>query len=70
MPQPLIAGLPPGLALPAGYQLRVNAIDPTSGANVTGLTVSNFSIFATNLVGTDASELEAGPFLLVPSPDS
>lgn len=70
MPQPLIAGLPPGLDLPAGYVVRVTALDPSSGAAVTGVTVSNFALYVRNLVGTDSTDLQSGPFLLVPGPEA
>ena len=41
MPQPLTAGLPPSLQLPAGYVVRVTALDPVSGAAVGGVNVSS-----------------------------
>lgn len=68
MPLPLIAGLPAGLHLGDGFVIRVNALDPATEAQVTGVTATNFSIYATNLAGTDDSELETGPWLLVPGP--
>jgi hypothetical protein len=67
MSAPLTAGLPPDLDIGDGYTIRFLAVDPTSGAPVTGVTVSNVSIFATDLAGTD---LSVGPFLLVPGPSA
>lgn len=68
MPEPFIAPMPPYLDLPAGYVLRVNAIDPTTGAQVTGVTLTSVSITIENLGGGSASALESGPFMLVPGP--
>lgn len=66
MARPLIAGLPPDCDLPDGYIVRFNAIDPNTGAAITGVQVSAVSIFATNL-GLETSET-FGPFKLVPGP--
>lgn len=43
--------LPPNLDLPAGYTIRVNAIDPTTGAQVTGVTITDLSIVVTDVRG-------------------
>lgn len=65
MAQPIVAALPPDLNLQAGYVIRVNALDPTTGAEVTGVTVTDFAIYCDNLTGAD---LGAGAFVLVPGP--
>jgi hypothetical protein len=65
--EPYIAPMPPFLDLGAGWQLQVNAVDPLSGDQVTGVTVSNFSIILDNLSGGD---ITAGPFMLVPGPEN
>lgn len=70
MPLPLIAGLPAGLQLPDGFVVRVNALDPATSAQVTGVTVTNFSLYVTNLVGTDEADLEQGPWYVVPGPSN
>jgi hypothetical protein len=67
MAEPYIAPMPPYLDLGAGYQLQVSAVDPTTGDQVTGVTVSNFSIIVDNLGGGD---LAVGPFMLVPGPEN
>jgi hypothetical protein len=41
----------PNLPLKAGMQLRLVAVDPTTGANVTGVTISEWAIY-----GDDESE--------------
>lgn len=64
--KPLIAGLPPDLTLSAGYILRLNALDPLTGAEISGVAVSDVSFFVTDLhAGTD----DAPRPLLVPSED-
>ena len=65
MPQPLIAGLPPDCELASGYIVRVAALDPTTGAQVTGVQLSDVSIFCTDVNG-NLSDLTPDP-LLVPS---
>lgn len=65
--EPYIAPMPPFLDLGAGYQLQVNAVDPTTGDQVTGVVISNFSIIVDNVAGGD---LNVGPFMLVPGPEN
>lgn len=65
MPQPLIAGLPPDCQLQAGYIVRVTALDPTTGASVGGVTLSDVSLFVTDVHG-NVDDLTPDP-LLVPS---
>lgn len=68
MAQPLIAPLPPDLALYAGCTIRVRAISPTTGANITGVTLSNVSLFVRNVGGGANEALASGSFQLVPGP--
>lgn len=56
MALPLIAGLPPELILSAGYVVRLNALDPTTGAPVAGVVVTDTSIFVAQLTGPDVGE--------------
>lgn len=65
MAQPIDAPMPALMNLESGYVLRINALDPTTGAAVTGVTVSDFTIYCDNLTGGD---LSAGSFQLVPGP--
>lgn len=68
MAVPEIAALPPELDLPAGYKIRLNALSPTDGSQVSGVTVSDFSLLVTDLVGGNGQGLSFGPFMLVPGP--
>jgi hypothetical protein len=65
----LDAPMPEDLDLPDGYLLTWAAIDPTTGADVAGVVVSNVSIFGTDLrTGTGGGDELVGPFMLVPGP--
>jgi hypothetical protein len=68
MAQPLTAGLPPGLNLVAGYKVRFAALDPTTGAAVSGVKVANPTIYVENLTGNTPAALASGPFTLVAGP--
>ncbi len=65
MPQPLIAGLPPDCELEAGYTIRVTALDPATGAQVTGVQLSDVSLFVTD-VNDNVDDFAPIP-ILVPS---
>lgn len=62
--------MPQLLDLPDGYQVVWAAVDPTTGADIAGVTVSGVSIFGTALgagIVSGGGEL-VGPFMLVPGP--
>lgn len=65
---PLVAGLPPNLQLNDGYVVRLTAIDASTGATVSGVTVSDATIQVVNLGGGSAQLLASGPYSLVPGP--
>ena len=67
MAQPLAVALPPGLELSGGYTISVAAIDPTTGAVDTSVSVSNVTIEVQLTSGSEA-DLESGPFMLVTGP--
>lgn len=67
MPQPFDLPLPPNLYLSGGYTVRVTAIDPTSGAVVSGVNVSDVTLQVEQIAGGD---LASGPFMLVPGPSA
>jgi hypothetical protein len=70
MAAPMKTGMPVELDLPAGYTLRFTALDPTTGAANTDVVVSSAAITAEPVGGTQAGQLEVGPFMLVPGPES
>lgn len=63
--QPLVISLPPNLDLWEGCTVRVTAVNPTTGAGVTGVGVQQFNLEVTT---DNPSELEYGPFVLVTGP--
>lgn len=63
--------MPDDLDLPDGYQVVWAAIDPNTGADVTGVIVSGVSLFGTNLGdGSGGGTTVVGPFMLVPGPSA
>lgn len=70
MPAPLTAGLPPNLNLSAGYKIRFTALDPTSGATVSGVTITNPTLYVENLTSSEPAALVSGPFMLVAGPEN
>lgn len=57
----LIAGFPP-ITLDAGCTITLEAIDPDTGAAVSGVVVSGVAIAATNAAPSPAPIERAGPF--------
>lgn len=60
--------MPSDLDLPDGYIVTWAAVDPTTGADVSGVVVSNVSLFGTMLGTGDGGGVTVGPFMLVPGP--
>ena len=67
MALPLTAPMPPDLDLVGGYSVEIAAIDPTTGAPVANVVMSEWSIYASS-VGVGEPEYVVGPFMLVPGP--
>ena len=63
MAEALKTAMPPDLDLPDGYVLQWAAIDPLTGADITGVVVSGVSIFGT-MLGSLASPNVADPILI------
>ena len=61
--------MPSELDLPDGYIVTWAAIDPTTGADVAGVVVSNVSLFGTQLgTGQGGGSTTVGAYMLVPGP--
>lgn len=71
----LTAALADELVLADGYIIRFAAVDPTTGADVSGVKVTNVNIDG-DTQGTDgvspsdSGTLIAGPYMLVGGPDA
>lgn len=64
MSEKLKTSLPPDLDLTGDWVVEFDAVDPTTGASVTGVNVSATSLLVADLGGT----LDKGTFMLVPGP--
>lgn len=60
--------MPEDLDLGDGWTLRVTALDPTTGAVVSGVNVSNVAIQVVDVNNVGGPGLETGEWLLVPGP--
>ncbi len=55
MAQPLTVTFPPGLILADGWVVRIAAVNPTTGAAVAGVNISEALLVVDNLSGTPLS---------------
>lgn len=73
MSEKLTASIARDLVIGDGYRVRFAAVDPTTGADVSGVKVTNVNIDG-DTRGTsapqppDGFQLEAGPYMLVGGP--
>jgi hypothetical protein len=68
MAQPLTVAFPPNLVMTDGWMVTIAAVDATTGADVTGVTISEALIQVDNIGPTSDSALSSGSFRLVPGP--
>lgn len=68
MAQPLELPMFENFDLDERYVVRVTALDPTSGAVVTGVNVGAVTLMVDNLSGGGLASGTFGPFMLVPGP--
>ncbi len=67
MAQPLTVAFPPDLTLTDGWLVTITAVDATTGALVTGVSIKEALIQVEVLEGS-VGGLASGPFMLVPGP--
>jgi hypothetical protein len=65
----LDAGIPQ-IALPGGYVVKFEAISPTTGAAITGVTVNTISIYGYDRAASASDAAPGGPYMFVPGPES
>ena len=70
MSAPLELPLPPNLELDDTFQIRVTALDATTGNVVAGVNVGTVSLLVDNIAGGDLTSGTFGPFMLVPGPSA
>ena len=68
MAQPLTVAFPPNLVLTDGWLVTITAIDPVTGALVTGVTITEALMQVEVLAGAGGAALDSGPFMFVPGP--
>lgn len=68
MAAPIKATMPPGLDLGDSYTILIRAIDPTTGADVAGVVISDVSIMVDQLAGPSIKESDVEPPLLAHEP--
>lgn len=66
MSQKLVASMPNGMDLDNSFTIQWAALDPSTGADVSGVTVSNVGMLVTQLTPGGPEALQSGPFLFVP----
>lgn len=57
----------PWIELPTGYYFALEAVDPTAGTAVTGVSVSQVAVYGDQAAGQDV-DVNIGPYQLVPGP--
>lgn len=67
MAEPLISPFP-RIGLEPGMQIVFEAVSPTTGATVAGVTVSEVRIYAGDAASGEETLDVSGPFMLVPGP--
>jgi hypothetical protein len=55
MAQPLTVSFPPDLLITDGWLVTIAAVDPTTGADVAGVTITEALMQVENITGTDLS---------------
>ena len=65
----LDAGIPQ-IALPGKSTVKFEAISPTTGAAITGVTVSTIAIYGYDRSETGEPTAGSGPFMFVPGPEA
>lgn len=66
MALPIKTGLPDTLIVTDSYIIRWRAVDPTTGADVSGVVITEAAVQASNAAAGGAT----GPYMLVPGPKS
>lgn len=56
MPRQDTAGLTPNIVATGGWVIRMTAVDPTTGALVSGVTVSDVSLAVRDIGGSQGSD--------------
>lgn len=66
MAEPVVAPMPRDLDLAGSYTIRFTALNPTTGAVVPGVVVTDMVLTVQPGSSTSPSDLAVGPWLIVP----
>jgi hypothetical protein len=66
--QPLTVPFPPNLVLTDGWVVKIAAVDPTTGADVSGVEITEALLQVEVIEGAGGAALSSGPFMFVPGP--
>ena len=70
MAQKITASMPEGMDLDNSFTIQWAALDPSSGAAVAGVNVSNVGMLVAQVSPGTADDLAVGPFMIVPGPQA
>lgn len=68
MSAPYELPMPPDYDLDDTYQIRVTALNPSTGAVVAGVKVGAVTFMVDRIAGSGDLDVGFGPFMLVPGP--
>jgi hypothetical protein len=66
--QKITGAIPDQLDLVSAWQINIVAVNPSTGAAVSGVTFSNMALVVDTLMPDTVEALAVGPFMLVPGP--
>jgi hypothetical protein len=66
--QPLSVAFPPNLVLTDGWVVKIAAVDPATGAAVSGVTITEALMQVEVIGGAGGDTLASGQWALVPGP--
>ena len=70
MSLPVKTGFPDDVRAGGAWTIEFAAVDPTTGADVAGVVISQVNIGGELEGGAGAENLDFGPFMLVPGPQA
>jgi len=68
--QKITASMPEGMDLDNSFTIQWAALDPSTGAAVSGVKVSNVGMLVAQVSPGTADDLAVGPFMIVPGPQA
>jgi len=66
--QKIDVALPEDIVIGDGWTVEWDAVDPNTGASVSGVIISDANVTAADLSVGASGSFDSGPFMLVPGP--